>query len=385
MFSSFRYGQKRIYMADLDKLRSTVPPPDFEVSAGSAAVTAGISQTPRGVQKQNRLRVSTDFFLPVVFYSSLDGFYSAFLWQASDFMGNHQFQAVAASAGGIGYLDYQLSYAYLRYRPQLSLNLTGDEYYVDTEKTDRKIENSQSAAVQYPLNRFQQLQLQLTTVDRKEIVALGPFETSARSRENSALFSFVHNKVDGPYLEAVSGSRLSLQSEFSAEVFGGSYIYQNYMAELDKFFPLGKEHVLGVRMLAGASYGRDAGLFRLGGADRVRGIPNDPSFYGKRLFLTNIEWRLPIFHNLNYHMWYMFPDFFFKTLYAGLFVDGGVVYNEDIELKNLTIDRWKGSYGLSLRFHTFIIETYDLLLNFQLAQRMDLPGWVFYFSAGTNF
>ena len=38
-----------------------------------------------------------------------------------------------------------------------------------------------------------------------------------------------------------------------------------------------------------------------------------------------------------------------------------------------------------MRIHTFIIETYDLLLNLQLAQRMDSPGWVFYFLSGTTF
>lgn len=385
MFASFRRGEKHIYVSERDELGSPGPQVYAAGVSSGPAQGAELSQTVKGTPGRYHFNASTDLFFPVIFYSSLDGFFSAFYWQASDILGDHRLQVLAADANGLGYLNYNVTYGFLRYRPQCFINTAGSEYFVDPEKTDKKTESSQSAGFDYPLNRFQSLRFQLMTTDRTESWKTDTYRAAVRSRENSAGLAFNQDTLRGPYLEAVSGSRLEVQGQFSSAALGGDYIYQNYLAEADKFFPLGREHALLLKVIAGASFDRDAGLFRLGGIDRVRAIPESQPFYGKRLFVSGLEWRLPVVHNLNYHTWNFFPDFFFKTFYASLFVDGGIVYNDDSELKDLTLDRWKGSYGFALRFHTFIVETYDVLLDFEVAQRMDSPDPVFYFSAGTNF
>ena len=78
-------------------------------------------------------------------------------------------------------------------------------------KPTKKIENSQSAGFEYPLNRFQELQFQLTTVDRTEIWKTDTYRASVRSRENAAGLAFIQDTTRGPYLETMSGSRLALQ------------------------------------------------------------------------------------------------------------------------------------------------------------------------------
>jgi outer membrane protein assembly factor BamA len=166
---------------------------------------------------------------------------------------------------------------------------------------------------------------------------------------------------------------------------GGDYVYQSYSAQALQYFPLGREQVLLVRTLLGGSFGYDAGLFRLGGEDRVRGLAADNRYAGNKIFLNSFEWRFPIVHNINYHMWYIFPDFFFKSFYGTLFVDAGRTWNDDHELQDLSLDTWKGGYGAGARLNTFILQSYPLLVNIQVARRMDTQDTVFYFSLGSGF
>jgi outer membrane protein assembly factor BamA len=238
----------------------------------------------------------------------------------------------------------------------------GQQYYRDIEQTVKVKEDLQSLAVAYSLNRFQQVELLAGTVDRRESWK-DASQNNFHKRENVAGLAFVQDIVQGPYLEATSGYRLRLDTQFSGQVLGGDYVYQNYTGEINYYFPLGREHVLGVRSLFGESFGQDAQLFRLGGETGVRGVQSTDDIAGSRLFITNLEWRFPVVYNINYHMWYIFPDFFFKTLYGSLFVDGGTAWNEGTDFSSLTIDQWKGSYGLGLRFHTFILQMYPLLMN----------------------
>jgi outer membrane protein assembly factor BamA len=156
------------------------------------------------------------------------------------------------------------------------------------------------------------------------------------------------------------------------------------MIETHRFINLGLEHVLAVREFLGASFGPDAGNFSLGGYERLRGIPSD-SITAKRIYLANIEWRFPLFYNLNYHMWYIFPDFFLKTVYGVLFTDVGLAWNDDSRFSSTTIDDWKGTCGVGVRTHTFVLQTFPLMFNFYLARQFEGPNLVFYFSTVTNF
>jgi dipeptidyl aminopeptidase/acylaminoacyl peptidase len=382
LFSSFRRGEQQLFLGDRGALRPVAAAvPEVAVST-PAAVTP--PPAPASPARPYRFRASTDLFFPALFYSSLDGLYIATYWQASEFLGNHQLQAQIAYASGAQYFDYQLVYGFLKYRPQVYLLATGQQYYRDVEETIQRRDESKELVTAYPLNRFQSLQLMLARIDRKETVKDAPALDSV-SQEDIAGLAFVHDAVRGPYLEITSGFRLQLASEFSGKVVGGDYLYQNLTSETQKYFPLGREQTLLWRTLLGGSFGPDAGRFRLGGETRVRGLPGDATYAGRRIFVNNLEWRFPVVYNINYHMWYIFPDFFFKTLYGTLFVDAGTTYNDDFELGHLTGDYWKGSVGGGLRCHTFILQMYPLLLNLQVARRLDRPDIVLYFSAGSGF
>ena len=386
LFSSFRRGELLIYLMDIgDKklaLRQEEINKNSETSDASFVMQS--STAPAAASKKYRFRPGLDLFYPALFYSSVDGLYAATYWQASDFVGDHQLAALASYASGSEYYDYSLVYGFLKYRTQLYLQLNGLEYYWDTAKKIKKIEDSQVVTALYPLNRFQRVELSLSTIFRKERDAdLPGWET--RLRENTAGAAFVWDVTQGPYLEITSGWGFRLESEFSDKVWGGNYKYQNYALNTWKYFPLGLEHALGWRTFTAESLDEGAGYFYLGGNNRVRGYPSNTDYIGKKIFVNNLEWRFPIVKDLNYHMWYMFPDFFFKTFYGAIWTDAGLAWNDDEELGRMKLESWKGSYGFSLRFHTFILQQYPLLLNLQLARRMDGPAAVLYLSLGSSF
>lgn len=386
LFTSFRAGQKHLYRSKLEQLRplpgsgpaSPVPAPGF--AAPAIAAETEISTRPA---RPYRFQASTDLFFPILFYSSIDGFYTAMYYQASDMLGRHQVLATAASAAKAEYLDYSATYGYTRYRTQFYAGAGALEYFEDYDRTLKREENYQSVMSVYPLNRFQSVSLGIKTIGRS--VRDSVSDVSYHERENIVGLEFAHDTVKGPYLEATSGTRLSLKSELAFASIGGDYQYQHYLAEAVQYCRLPGEQSIGLRCLAGSSYGRDAGDFRLGGLDRVRGIPSDNRYEGPRLFVTSVEWRFPIVHNINYHMWYIFPDFFFKSFYGAVFCDAGAAWQADNETGIFEGQRWKESAGVSLRFHTFILQAYSLLLNVQFARRFDDAENVLYFSAGSGF
>ncbi|OGS24596.1 MAG: hypothetical protein A2314_01730 [Elusimicrobia bacterium RIFOXYB2_FULL_50_12] len=385
LYSSFRDSRRLLYLMDIENATPLLPP------AGNGALAGDVPAPPydlpvsSGDIRPYRFRASVDLFFPMLLYSSLDGLYTAAYWQLSEFLGNHQLQAVATYASAAEYLDYQLTYGFLKFRPQVYFTAAGNEYFEDYTTQIKQKMNRQQAAVLFPLNRLQRIEIILTTIERRLQYRDTP-GANAHTRENVAGLAFVHDTVQGPYLEPVSGARLRLAGEFSDKILCGDFRYQDAIVETHRFVPLGRQHVLALRAFAAGSFGENAGLFRLGGSDRVRGLPADAfQFGGRRLFVNNIEWRFPLVHNINYHIWYFFPDFFFKTMYGSVFVDGGLAWNDEDELLADTAGAAKGSYGAGIRVHTFILESYPLMLNFELARRMDQHNYVLYFTLGSTF
>lgn len=389
LFSSFRKGEKHLYLADISKLeqgewsRGRIYPTEIVGATFMTPANTGlINQTP--TSRPYRFHASTDLFFPAIYYSSIEGLFLAAYWQASDFLGNHQLQSQVSYASGSEYLDFRLTYAYLRFRPQFYFSFVGQQYYYDFDQTIKRKAYEEDLAVSYPLNRFQRLELILATIDRAEEFKIFPSQNS-KTRENTAGLSFFHDTTEGPYMELTKGMQFQLTGQFSDKALGGDYVYQTYLSEAREYFPVGKEHVIVSRIFAGQSSGPDARQFRLGGEDRVRAVSQNQEFYGKGILLSNLEWRFPIVHNINYHMWYFFPDFFFKSFYGALFVDSGVVWNDETQLRNIKLDTFRSSYGVGLRFSTFILEMAPLFLNFQLARQMNDQSTFFYFTAMASF
>jgi len=388
VFAAFRNGETHIYLgnqASFDETPVTAGSPPPAPPAGTTEASVGTLPTVCTPEHGYGFKASTDLVFPILFYSSLDGFFAQIYYQASEYLGNHQLQASVVYGSGEDFLDYSFVYSYLRFRPNIYAGASGDNYYEDIERTDRRLEHAQFLGVEYPLNRVASVYLQGTTIYRRERYR-DQDNHSIKDRENVGALSLVRDTTMGRYLFRSRGSRLRLTYQYAGDEFASDYAYRNHIVEGARFIPAPAHSVVALRALGGVSAGINRGVFRLGGSDRVRGYSrnSDANKYS-RIALATLQVEFPLVDDMNYYMWYLFPDFFFKSMRGVVFTDAGIGWETRDQLEGLNARDVRHSFGLGLHFYTFILQTFQLNLNFDWVKRTDSPGSIFYFSLGPTF
>lgn len=388
LFSSFREGEVNVYSGDRDRFLSEPTPYQSRVKAAPLAQT-GPEKADRvsglGPTRDYRFQASTDLFFPILFYSSTDGLFVSLYWQASELLGNHQLQAYGTYGSADNLLNYRLNYTYRRFRPQLLFGVGGNHFREDLDDTVKRREHFQWTGVEYPFDRFHRMELILLTADRRAQFTQEN-NRRERERENSYAVSLIRDTSTGQYLVTTRGSRLQLTHEESLRELGGDVRFRNVLGEYHQFVPVWSSSVLAFRFLGLGSEGPDRESFRLGGVDRVRGLSQQRLNHGgSKVAVANTEYRFPIARDLNYYMWYMFPDFFFKSVYGALFTDVGYAWDRERELDRAGWGDLENSVGLGIRIHVFILQLVPLELSFDWAKRTTSTTHVFYFSLGPKF
>ncbi|MBD3411647.1 MAG: BamA/TamA family outer membrane protein [Elusimicrobia bacterium] len=389
VFSSFRKGSMHVYRSDanaLTPLASRAADDELFHADLASAVTEQFVVEPDTAEgpESYSFQASTDLFFPVLFYSSLDGLFAQLYWQGSEMLGNHQMQTIVGFASEDELLDYGFIYGYLKYKPQLYFGASGENYYEDIDKTERRRDHLQYVALGYPLSRYMGLNLQTGTIYRSRRYRLiDNLETT--ERENFVSTSLYYDITTGQYLDVQRGYRLRATYEQSDEnIFNSDLQYRTHIFEGAGFVPLGPT-VAAVRGFGGVSFGDDPGHFRLGGVDRVRGYPRDSDEYkASRSILVNAEWQVPLLR-INYYVWFLFPDLFFKQINGVLFTDAGFPWDEGSALRDVAADDLMHSVGVGIRIFTFVLQTFRLDLNFDWAKRTTDGRDIFYFSIGPRF
>ncbi|MFH1283518.1 MAG: hypothetical protein ABII27_07625 [bacterium] len=391
-FSSYRGGEKHIYIGSLEKYAV--------VKTASGKEEYSQDELPIKYEKEAyndidlirrsgskyRFKASTDLMFPILFYSSLDGFFGSLYYQASEYLGNHQIQAAATYGSDDDILDYNFIYSYLRFRPSIIVGAGGENYYRDLDRKDKRLEHAQFIAMEYPFSRINSLIIQGTTLYRKERYK-DENNYSIHDRENVISANLNRDTTTGKYLLLTSGHRLRFTYEFSDyDSLNSDYKYKNHIIEAAKLFPTGPQSVITTRLMGGVSYGPNQGVFRLGGIDRVKGYSrNSDQYKFSRMVIANFKWEFPIARDWNYYMWYFFPDLFFKSLNLAIFTDVGYGWEKHSEIKNIESNEVMNSAGLGLHFYTFVLQTFQLNLNFDWVKRTDIKGSIFYFTLGPSF
>ncbi|MFN3966191.1 MAG: hypothetical protein ACK4JE_00630, partial [Endomicrobiia bacterium] len=385
-FSSYRNGEKHIYIADINNFENK------SIFYSKNLQNETLKEPAKKISlnyKPYKFSSSTDLFFPVLYYSTYDGLFMAFYWQISEMLGNHTASLYTQYVSGTGFLDYQINYTFTEFRPQLFFTFQGQGGYIDYFDKIYKVEHSQIAGITYPLNRFNAITLagknSIYSITDKSI----PEKTKIFEYHNHAgIVSFSRDTTQGKYIQITRGSRFSLTEEIGTDIFGGNYIYRNTRVEINKFFPLGKEHTLANRTLGISSTGPDKYYYSLFRYNRVRtsnryknGDYIEP-LYGPNLLVNNLEWRFPIVNDINYYMWYLFPDFFFRSFYGIAFFDIGSVWKENSEPD---ISKFRYCYGIGLQFDTFILQMFYLPINFYLSYSPINERYEFFFSFGSVF
>ena len=395
-FASLRRGSVQVHLGErsafLAEELPRVPrraPGDVEFALpGMGGVRPSTTTVALSEERPYKFTYSTDLFIPAFFYSSPGGFYWTSYWQGSDLLGNHVQTALVDFHNEKTY-DYQAAYAYSRFRPQLVAGFTGsgreDLLDLDTGHDINDAYNAQYLEADYPLDRYHRLEAQLFSATER-VDDLTDGSLTARREARAGSVAFVRDTVRGRYLVATQGNRLraSYTREFAA--LGGNQLFDLVSLEGHQFFELASQTTLAFRAVGMKTVGRDSPQLILGGWGGVRGYGRSTTTdVGDRLAVLNTEFRFPIAPDLNYYMWYFFPDFYFKAIFGDLFTDTGYVWDNSSELDRARWGQLRNSVGLGVRVYSFILQEFPLILAFDYAHRTTSNGGVFYVNLSQLF
>lgn len=247
-------------------------------------------------------------------------------------------------------------------------------------------------SVSYPFDRFRRAEFQYTQmfVERTffERDVNGDYFRAGRQYRSvsSPSVSLVGDNSLFGYYGPVNGGRYNLSYSPAFALFDNALAYHTVSADIRRYWDLTSGYTLGMRALAGASAGRDAQAFRIGGFSTLRGY-RDFDLIGSRVALANVELRFPFIQQLG--LVGPLPIGIFN-IRGAVFSDFGVIWNEGERLRLSTaeggrrrLDSPYMSFGTGIR--TYLL---GLPIKLDAAWPTDLadtgkPRW--HFSIGYDF
>ncbi|OGR81666.1 MAG: hypothetical protein A2X32_03870 [Elusimicrobia bacterium GWC2_64_44] len=381
-FSAFRRGGMDVYAAPHENFL-------YEAVPGAAPAPGDQFEVRPSTGDFNpyRFKASTDLFFPAFLFSSPGGLFWMNYWQASDMLGRHNVNLFLNYNSGADFLSLQAAYSYARWRMPLFLQTTALTYKGVTNSDGLEYDKSygrHAAGTAWPFDRHHRVEAFVLSKNEKNVY--GDIDYTERLHTRALQTSFIRDTVDGLYLTAVRGSRSELSWLTAGERAGGNLKYDVYLAQYLKYFPLSKRAAFVNRFIAGRSTGRDRRAFDFGGLGGVRGFSSSSPLNEKPgVFLNNAELRVPLVKDMNYYMWFMFPDFYFKGIYGKLFMDSAYGWEDSGDLRGFGASRVKNAVGAGVNVHTFVLQAFQLVLSFDYAVRTSDGGKIFYFYLGPLF
>lgn len=333
-----------------------------------------------------KFKASLDLFYPAFMFSSPGGLFLANYSQFSDFLGRHNFTLFLNYNSYWPYLNFDFSYLYWRKRE--SYFFQNSSYYIGSIedggfKYDRyRLRNT--AAVFYPFDRYKRAEFYLMEKD-DEKKYYQPYKFSDKNRTRAIQISLVKDNINGLYMSAVYGSKAVVSFQKGFLSFSGNQKYDVWESEYIRYFPLSRRSTFINRFYGGFSSGRDRKKFNFGGINGLRGYRR----YGQenensRVLNYNSEARV-FTADMDYHMWYFFPDFYFKALYLKFFSDNAYAWDYKREISSFKVSDIKNSIGIGLDFRAFVLQTFQMALCFDYAIRTSDGERIFYFYLGPLF
>jgi Tol biopolymer transport system component len=394
LYSSYRKNNVTIHLAKVSELldedatewsRRPGAAPEPWVTLSTTPVLADSGPA--------RFRFSSDIFLPAFFFSSQGGLFWTSYFQGSDYLGYHNVANFVNYNSGINYLNYSLEYAYTRFRPQwvfAGQGLMEDSVLDEKTGLDYNVKLYQElVGIQYPFDRFHRLEL--TGGIGSQVNYYTSITRTDHWETRSLTAGFVRDTVEGRYLVAIRGSRLALSYTQAFDALGGNQKFYSTSAEAHQFVPTGGQSALAFRTVGVFTTGPDAfnnNFLPVGGLGLVRGYQkyvNLSARAGTSIAYANAEWRFPIVQNLDYYLWFIFPDLYFKAVYGTFFYDIGYAWNSTGQLQSATWRDVGQSAGIGLRVFTFVLQRFELVLATDYAQQLTGRNHVMYIYLGPLF
>ena len=351
-----------------------------------------------------RVHLSPDYAGANVYAASGYGFGGQSQFALSDFLGDHSvYIAANVFSTSLEDLNALVLYNYLPKRWDLGVGVFHSKNYLSSTVTslgeplgrprdfsERNYGALFSAA--YPFHRFQRLEVgflqsfvERVFYDRDEFGTYFAAGTEFRSVSSPTVSLVGDNSLFG-YYGPVNGQRYTMTYSPAFPWFENGVSYQTGTIDMRRYIDLTHGYTFATRILAGASAGKQAQVFRVGGFSTLRGY-DDFSLVGSRVVILNNEFRFPFIHQLG--LVGPVPVGVFNLRGVG-FVDAGMVWNEGDPLRlSHVVNGSPRLVSPRLGFGTGIRSSvFYMILKLDVAWNTDLnftssPHW--YFSIGPEF
>ena len=344
-----------------------------------------------------------------IYFNSAVGLGMANVLTLSDMLGNHRLQFLLNFYGSFENSDLAASYYNLSRRIDVGVGVFHYDNFYNSVITNigellprdsyfRERRYGVFGLLSFPFNTFERFdfEVQLYNSQRTNFVwdPTGSFLIEGPktfTRLVSPGISYTHDSaLYGPF-GPVLGTRFTAGYAPAIRVSGAGVDRRTGMLDWRKYWMPWRRNTFALRLMGAISDGSDPRVFVLGGPFTLRGysfydFETIPNLAGSRLFLFNLEYRLPL---LDYLIFGWPGRWGFTNIGATLFFDLGSAWNDDVRFFGDDLaGRWgfndlRGDYGFGIR--TLIG---FLPLRFDWAWRTDLRSSnkpIFHFSIGPEF
>ena len=346
-FSYYNNFRQDLYLVNVSSFDgaavSTSPYSGFSQGESTGAAVSSLVAAPY------RFKPSLDILVPFLMYHSEYGLFLATYWQASELFGDHEISSQIMYLSETGDLQYSFGYSYKKWRPQFQFSLEGEnsETLSEFEEIYKERQHAQSLSVIYPFDRFNDMELDLSTNKYYEKNTTLDMIT-ADERTNIYTVAYDRNTTTGKYMYARYGSNLRMLFRNAVKKFDGDYAYRECAARYEKYFPAFSQSALVLGTLGITSEGDEKRYFRL----PLRGFSHaDDEYCYNRLIAATLEYRFPLITLEN--VWPS-SDFFIKSVNCFCYTDNGIGFNSSDEFIRLKTYDIQNSVGSGLRLYSFV-------------------------------
>lgn len=366
-----------------------------------------------------KINFSPDIIYGNAGYNTFYGVQGSTIMAFSDMLGDHQFIMLLDLQFGLANSNYALAYFYLPKRIDYGLQGYHNVGFLEildetgTQYNQYRFRNyGLTGTASYPITRFQRIDLGLSWLNlARNNLSLADAPVQKRTLVVPSL-TFVHDNTLWGIIAPSNGVRYALSLLASPKLGSSSLGFFSVTADYRRYFRLGRNYTLAVRVAGGGSFGKDAQRFVIGGvsnwlnwrveADRIPvreaedfvfltyGVPlrgyNYNKQVGTKYGLMNTELRFPLF---GYFAAGPIPVFF-QSFSGALFLDVGGAYkwrkdfkafDRDPDGNTYMRDLLAGTgYGVRMILLGFLLKI-DVAWNFNL-QHTSTPQY--YFSMGAD-
>ncbi|MFC1594269.1 M1 family aminopeptidase [Candidatus Omnitrophota bacterium] len=170
----------------------------------------------------------------------------------------------------------------------------------------------------------------------------------------------------GPYFNPELGYKVAAMVEQAGHFLGGKESFTRSAVDINKYHSFIPGQTLAMHLKMGWGFPSDKQLFELGGDESLRGYDRK-ALRGSRILLGNIEYRFPLWENINLRLFDNIINL--QQIQGVAFFDVGRVWYGEFSESN-----FKKDVGVGLRMHVDIGSFLEkLILRLDIAQAINEP------------